>query len=155
MSSDLPQTPPEDASAYSRENASYQHRRGWAGMSSGGRMMVVVAIAVVTFISCGGRTEPFAYLEKDPIAPDADVLQLARSLQDEQRPQRTRLNAIATCLCILSAMPLFLGLVMTLVKPGMMIPYLTSAFGLFSILAMCVLIFVGWLMIRKIIRIDV
>ena len=56
---------------------------------------------------------------------------------------------------IVSAMPLFLGLVMTLVKPGMMIPYLTSAFGLFSILAMCVLIFVGWLMIRKIIRIDV
>ena len=76
-------------------------------------LLVVVAIAVVTFISCGGRTEPFAYLEKDPIAPDADVLQLARSLQDEQRPQRTRLNAIATCLCILSAIPLFLLTMLT------------------------------------------
>ena len=56
---------------------------------------------------------------------------------------------------IVSLMPLFLGLVMTLVKPGMMIPYLTSAAGLLSVLAMCSLIFVGWLMIRRIVRIDV
>ena len=54
MSSDLPQTPPEDASAYSRENASYQHRRGWAGMSSGGRMMVAVAVAVALALAVGG-----------------------------------------------------------------------------------------------------
>ncbi|MGN0833802.1 MAG: type II secretion system F family protein [Kiritimatiellia bacterium] len=56
---------------------------------------------------------------------------------------------------IVSVMPLFLGLIMTLVRPGMMIPYLTSAMGLLSVLAMCVLIFVGWLMIRRIVRIDV
>ena len=56
---------------------------------------------------------------------------------------------------IVSVMPLFLGLVMTLVKPGTMIPYLTSAAGLLSVLSVCVLIFVGWLMIRRIVRIDV
>ena len=56
---------------------------------------------------------------------------------------------------IVSAMPLFLGLVMTLIKPGLMIPFLTSAAGILAVLAMCVLILVGWLMIRKIIKIDV
>ena len=56
---------------------------------------------------------------------------------------------------IVSAMPLFLGLVMTLIKPGLMIPFLTSATGILAVLAMCVLILVGWLMIRKIIKIDV
>ena len=56
---------------------------------------------------------------------------------------------------IVSAMPLFLGLVMTLIKPKMMIPFLTSATGVLSVLAMMALITVGWLMIRKIIRIDV
>ena len=56
---------------------------------------------------------------------------------------------------IVSAMPVFLGLVMTLIKPNMMIPYLTSVFGIVSVLVMCALIFVGWMMIRKIIRIDV
>ena len=76
-------------------------------------LLVVVAAAVVVFITCGGRTEPFAYLEKEPIAPDTDVLQLARALQEEQRPGRTRLNAVATCLCILSALPLFLLTLLT------------------------------------------
>ena len=56
---------------------------------------------------------------------------------------------------IVSAMPLFLGLVMTLIKPGLMIPFLTSMTGILAVLVMCALIFVGWLMIRKIIKIDV
>ena len=56
---------------------------------------------------------------------------------------------------IVSAMPIFLGLIMTLIKPKMMIPFLTSATGVLSVLAMMALIAVGWLMIRKIIRIDV
>ena len=56
---------------------------------------------------------------------------------------------------IVSALPIFLGVVMTLIKPKMMIPFLTSMTGVLSVLAMCVLISIGWLMIRKIIRIDV
>ena len=56
---------------------------------------------------------------------------------------------------IVSAMPVFLGVVMTLIKPKMMIPFLTSATGVLAVLGMCVLIAAGWLMIRKIIRIDV
>ena len=56
---------------------------------------------------------------------------------------------------VVSAMPLFLGLIMTLIKPGLMIPFLTSLTGILAVLVMCALIFVGWLMIRKIIKIDV
>ena len=56
---------------------------------------------------------------------------------------------------VVSAMPVFLGVVMTVVKPKMMIPFLTSAAGVLSVLAMFVLIALGWLMIRKITRIDV
>ena len=47
------------------------------------------------------------------------------------------------------------SLVMTLIKPGLMIPFLTSAVGVVSVLAMCALVAVGWLIIRRIIRIDV
>ena len=56
---------------------------------------------------------------------------------------------------VVSAMPLFLGLIMTLIKPDLMIPFLTSMTGILAVLVMCALIFVGWLMIRKIIKIDV
>ena len=56
---------------------------------------------------------------------------------------------------IVSAMPVFLGLIMTLIKPNLMIPFLTSFFGIMAVLLMSALIFVGWMMIRKIIKIDV
>ena len=56
---------------------------------------------------------------------------------------------------IVSAMPVFLGVVMTMIKPNLMIPFLTSMTGVLAVLVMCALIFVGWLLIRKIIKIDV
>jgi len=56
---------------------------------------------------------------------------------------------------IVSAMPVFLGLVMTLIKPEMMIPFLTSTVGLLAVTAMFALIVLGWLLIRKIVTIDI
>ena len=56
---------------------------------------------------------------------------------------------------IVSAMPFFLGGVMTVWKPGLMIPFLTSAAGLAAVSGMVVLIVLGWLMIRKIVKIEV
>ena len=56
---------------------------------------------------------------------------------------------------IVSAMPFFLGGVMTVWKPGLMIPFLTSAAGVTAVSGMVVLIVLGWLMIRKIVKIEV
>ncbi len=56
---------------------------------------------------------------------------------------------------VVSAMPVFLCLVMCVLKPKMMIPFLTSATGLLCMGATVILIALGWLMIRKIIKIDV
>ena len=56
---------------------------------------------------------------------------------------------------VVSAMPVFLGIVMTILKPQMMIPFFTTRVGVGSIAAMIILITIGWLLIRKIIKIDV
>lgn len=56
---------------------------------------------------------------------------------------------------VVSVMPLFLGIVMTLIKPELMIPFFCSFTGAMAILLVLVLITVGWLIIRKIIKIDV
>ena len=56
---------------------------------------------------------------------------------------------------IVSVMPLFLGVVMTIMKPKLMLPFLCSLQGVASIVAVIALITVGWLVIRKIIKIDV
>ena len=56
---------------------------------------------------------------------------------------------------IVSALPVLLGIAMLVLKPKMMIPFLTSVTGVICIAVMTVLIVLGWLMIRKIIKIDV
>jgi len=56
---------------------------------------------------------------------------------------------------VVSLMPIFLGIVMTILRPGLMLPFLASATGLLCMVGMTVLVVFGWLMIRKIIKIDV
>jgi tight adherence protein B len=56
---------------------------------------------------------------------------------------------------IVSLMPILLGAVMIAIKPKMMLPFIFSAKGGLCLLVMFCLIAVGWLLIRKIIRIDV
>lgn len=56
---------------------------------------------------------------------------------------------------IVSAMPVLLGLVMTIIKPNMMIPFLCSLPGVVAVVVVASLITAGWLLIGKIIKIDV
>lgn len=56
---------------------------------------------------------------------------------------------------IVSLMPVFLGVVMTALKPEMMIGFFLSPIGAVSVLATIALIALGWLMISKIIKIDI
>ena len=56
---------------------------------------------------------------------------------------------------IVSLMPFFLCIVLTFMKPGMMIPFLTSATGIACLAGASVMVLVGWLVIRKIVTIKV
>ena len=56
---------------------------------------------------------------------------------------------------IVSLMPLFLGIVMTMLKPEVMKPFLTSLKGLICVGVAAVLVTLGWLIIRKIVKIEV
>ena len=52
-------------------------------------------------------------------------------------------------------MPVFLALIMTMLKPEMMIGFFLSPVGAISVLATIVLIVLGWWMISKIVKIDI
>lgn len=56
---------------------------------------------------------------------------------------------------IVGLMPLFLGAGMTLFKPDLMLPFLFSVSGGLTIIATAVLVIIGGLIIRKIVKIDV
>ncbi len=56
---------------------------------------------------------------------------------------------------VVSAMPLVLGIAMTFLKPDTMLPFFCSLAGVASIVAVIVLITLGWIIIGKIVKIDV
>ena len=56
---------------------------------------------------------------------------------------------------VVSLMPLILCVIMTMMKPNLMIPFLTSLSGIVCLLIASVMVFVGWLVIRKIVTIKV
>lgn len=56
---------------------------------------------------------------------------------------------------VVSLMPFALAGLMTVLRPGLMIPFFASPAGALALLSTCVLIAAGWLMIRRIVRIDV
>ena len=56
---------------------------------------------------------------------------------------------------VVSLMPVILCVIMTMMKPKLMIPFLTSFAGIACLLVASAMVFVGWLIIRKIVTIKV
>ena len=56
---------------------------------------------------------------------------------------------------VVSLMPMILCVIMTIMKPNLMIPFLTSLNGIVCLLVASMMVFVGWLVIRKIVTIKV
>lgn len=70
-------------------------------------LLLFVAVAVAIFITSGGLTKPYAYLDSEPFLADSSVLKMAREQQMQQKKHYTLLNTVGACLCILSLVPLF------------------------------------------------
>lgn len=56
---------------------------------------------------------------------------------------------------VVSLMPVALCVIMTMMKPGLMIPFLTSFGGIACLLVASLLVLAGWIIIRKIVTIKV
>ncbi len=72
-------------------------------------MFLLVAAAAAMFISCGAKTGPFEYLEKQVFETEYGVTGMVKERQKQYRDRYTRYNVLGTCICILSVIPLFAG----------------------------------------------
>ena len=73
-------------------------------------LLLLVAIAVAIFIACEFKNAPFAFIDKEPFETEYGVTGMVRERQKAFRNTYARYNIIATCLCVLSPVPLFAGL---------------------------------------------
>ncbi len=72
-------------------------------------LLLMVASAVVLFLLCGFRLQPYEYLEKEIFQAEYGVTGMVKDRQKRFRPQYIRLNIGGVVCCVLSPLPLFLS----------------------------------------------
>lgn len=75
-------------------------------------LLILVAIGVALFMSCGAKIRDYDFLEKDPFETEYGVSGMVKERRREFADSQTRFNMIATILCILSSVPLFVAICM-------------------------------------------
>ncbi len=74
-------------------------------------LLLFVAAAVAIFVSCGFKNTPFAFIDKESFETEYGVDGMVKEKQKAYRAAYAKYNIIATCLCVLSPIPLFVGMV--------------------------------------------
>ena len=72
-------------------------------------ILVLVAIAVGMFLSCGAKTKEFDFLEKEPFETEYGVSGMVRERRKAYEPTASRCTILGVVLCILAVVPLMLG----------------------------------------------
>ena len=74
-------------------------------------LLLMVTAAVAIFVSSGMKLSPYEYLEKEEIETEYGVNGMVRERKNQFKETYSRYNIIGVCLCILSVIPLFIGMV--------------------------------------------
>ena len=70
-------------------------------------LLILVAIGVVLFLSCGRGCRDFAFLETEPFETEYGVSGMVKERRRAGADRARRLNTVAAVLCILAVLPLF------------------------------------------------
>ena len=75
-------------------------------------LLTLIAVAVALFLLSGGKTSDYRYLDKESIETAYGVSGMVKEEQKKYRDTYQRCNVIGVLLCILSVMPLFMGMLL-------------------------------------------
>lgn len=74
-------------------------------------LLLLVAAGVTVFILSGRKTAAFSYLETEPFQAEYGVAELTRRHRENFKDARIRSVAAGVCICILSLIPMFFGII--------------------------------------------
>lgn len=75
-------------------------------------LMLIVSGAVAIFIACAFQNAPFNFIDKEPFETEYGVIGMVKERQKAYKSTYLKNNIIGTCICILSPVPLFTGLLL-------------------------------------------
>ena len=73
-------------------------------------LFLFIAAAVAAFLSCSFKNAPYAFLDKEPFDTEYGVTGMVSERQRQYKGTHARCNMIGTTLCILSPVPIFIGM---------------------------------------------
>lgn len=76
-------------------------------------LLVFVAAAVAIFLVNGSKSARYSYLESEAFETEYGVVGMVRECMERYKSTYTRHNIIGVCLCILSAIPLYIGVMLS------------------------------------------
>lgn len=82
---------------------------GAAGLCA---MVVLVAAGVSLFVWCGFKNAPYEFIDSEPFEPEYGVHGMVSEKKNAFRGAYAACNIAATCICILSIIPLFLSILL-------------------------------------------
>ena len=72
-------------------------------------LILMVALAVAVYVLCGFKNAPYEFLDKEPFETEYGVKGMVKEAQQAYRGTYVKYNTIATCICVLSPVPLLAG----------------------------------------------
>ncbi len=93
-------------------------------------LLVFVAVAVAVFLFCGSKTAPYDYLEKEWFETEYGVAGMAKERKERYKETYTRYNILGACLCIVSLIPFFIGLIWNENNDLLLVSMLSVCFAL-------------------------
>lgn len=72
-------------------------------------LLLIVAVAVAIYVYCGFKNAPYEFLEKEPFETEYGVEGIVKERQKAYKSTYIKYNIIATCICVLSPIALFIG----------------------------------------------
>ena len=72
-------------------------------------LFLIVTVAIVIFIYCDFKNKPYVFLDKESFELEYGVKGLVKEKQKEYYNVYMKNNIIGTCICIISPIPLFIG----------------------------------------------
>lgn len=73
-------------------------------------LLVLVALAVAIFIFCGYKNAPYDFIDKEPFETEYGVAGMVKERQKPYRSTYIRCRILGSCICVLSPIPLFIGI---------------------------------------------
>jgi len=105
-------------------------------------LLLMIAAAVAVFLTCGIRTAPYEYMEKEEFETEYGVTGMVRQRKAQFRDHYIQGCVTGTVLCILSPVPLLLGAVLAWSDFGMVgavcLLLLIVGLGVVSFVRVCV-----------------